>query len=91
MSNQEGSYTHSGSDPHGAPVAVYARARDPPQTPRYSQRPHLPSECSWLIPNIAQSPGLFIASGFRGIGLPDCIRDAQIVAAEAIAYLRDRD
>lgn len=32
-------------------------------------------------------PGLFItASGFRGVGLPDCIKDAQSVAERVAAY-----
>jgi oxygen-dependent protoporphyrinogen oxidase len=37
-------------------------------------------------------PGLFIsASGFRGVGLPDCIRDAQAVAGRMAAYNDARD
>jgi protoporphyrinogen/coproporphyrinogen III oxidase len=35
-----------------------------------------------------QLPGLFIsASGFRGVGLPNCISDARAVAAQAAAYV----
>jgi oxygen-dependent protoporphyrinogen oxidase len=37
---------------------------------------------------LAAIPGLFIsASGFRGVGLPDCIGDAQAVAARAAAHV----
>ena len=37
-------------------------------------------------------PGLFItASGFRGVGLPDCIKDAQTVADRVAAYAGGRD
>jgi oxygen-dependent protoporphyrinogen oxidase len=33
-------------------------------------------------------PGLFVsASGFRGVGLPDCIKDASAVAGRVAAYL----
>jgi oxygen-dependent protoporphyrinogen oxidase len=33
-------------------------------------------------------PGLFVsASGFRGVGLPDCIKDATAVAGQAAGYL----
>jgi oxygen-dependent protoporphyrinogen oxidase len=36
---------------------------------------------------LAAVPGLFIsASGFRGVGLPDCVRDAQAVADRVAAY-----
>jgi len=38
---------------------------------------------------LASTPGLFItASGFRGIGLPDCIADARRAADRATAFLR---
>jgi oxygen-dependent protoporphyrinogen oxidase len=37
---------------------------------------------------LAALPGLFVsASGFRGIGLPDCVKDAQAVAARVGDYL----
>ena len=33
--------------------------------------------------------GLFVAgSGFRAVGIPDCVADARRVAAEAAAYAR---
>jgi protoporphyrinogen oxidase len=33
-------------------------------------------------------PGLFVsASGFRGVGLPDCITDAHVTAARTGEYL----
>jgi oxygen-dependent protoporphyrinogen oxidase len=37
---------------------------------------------------LAAHPGLFVsASGFRGVGLPDCIKDAHLVAAQAARFL----
>ena len=45
---------------------------------------------------LAALPGLFLsASGFRGVGLPDCIKDANAVAERVAAYVgrdqRQRD
>jgi protoporphyrinogen/coproporphyrinogen III oxidase len=38
---------------------------------------------------LSQRPGLFLsAAGFRGVGLPDCIADAQRVAEHAAGHLR---
>jgi protoporphyrinogen/coproporphyrinogen III oxidase len=38
---------------------------------------------------LSQCPGLFLAAaGFRGVGLPDCIADAQRVAEHAARHLR---
>lgn len=38
---------------------------------------------------LAGRPGLFIsATGFRGVGIPDCIADARATAAAAAEYLR---
>ena len=37
---------------------------------------------------LATLPGLFLsASGFRGVGLPDCINDAHAVADRVAAYI----
>lgn len=37
---------------------------------------------------LARLPGLFVsASGFRGVGLPDCIKDATAVADRAAAFI----
>jgi len=37
---------------------------------------------------LAAIPGLFVsASGFRGVGLPDCITDASAAAGRVAAYL----
>src|SRR5689334_15700248 len=37
-----GTYAHNGSDSNTSPVIDHARAREPPQRSRNSQRPHLP-------------------------------------------------
>lgn len=40
---------------------------------------------------LARRPGLFIsATGFRGVGIPDCVADARATAAAAAEYLRNR-
>lgn len=37
---------------------------------------------------LAAHPGLFITgSGFRGVGIPDCVADAKTTASQALAYL----
>src|SRR5437660_12276872 len=40
-----GMYAQQGSSARGSPVSAKARAREPPQTFRNSQRPHLPFNC----------------------------------------------
>lgn len=38
---------------------------------------------------LAKRPGLFVsASGFRGVGIPDCIADARTTAASAALYVK---
>ncbi len=40
---------------------------------------------------LAQHPGLFITgSGFRGVGIPDCVADGRRTGSEAAAWLRER-
>jgi oxygen-dependent protoporphyrinogen oxidase len=40
---------------------------------------------------LAATPGLFVTgSGFRGVGIPDCIADARATAASVAAYLSAR-
>jgi oxygen-dependent protoporphyrinogen oxidase len=39
---------------------------------------------------LAAWPGLFVTgSGFRGVGIPDCVADARATAARVAAYLAD--
>ena len=41
---------------------------------------------------LARWPGLYVTgSGFRGVGIPDCIADARLTAAAAATALRDQD
>jgi oxygen-dependent protoporphyrinogen oxidase len=41
---------------------------------------------------LTRHPGLFITgSGFRGVGIPDCVADGRKVAASAAAWLHERD
>jgi oxygen-dependent protoporphyrinogen oxidase len=38
---------------------------------------------------VARHPGVFVTgSGFRGVGIPDCIADARATAARVAEYLR---
>ena len=40
---------------------------------------------------LTRHPGLFLTgSGFRGVGIPDCVADARKTAATAAAWLADR-
>jgi oxygen-dependent protoporphyrinogen oxidase len=40
---------------------------------------------------LAAWPGLYVTgSGFRGVGIPDCIADARSTAASAATFLSDR-
>jgi oxygen-dependent protoporphyrinogen oxidase len=40
---------------------------------------------------LARWPGLYVTgSGFRGVGIPDCIADARVTAAAAATALQDR-
>jgi protoporphyrinogen/coproporphyrinogen III oxidase len=40
---------------------------------------------------LAANPGLFVTgSGFRGVGIPDCIADARVVAGHAARFLSSR-
>jgi oxygen-dependent protoporphyrinogen oxidase len=69
----------------GDPVLarVYRRPRAMPQL----EVGHL-ERMADIDRRLAAIPGLFIsASGFRGVGLPDCIGDAQAVAARAAAHV----
>ncbi len=39
-------------------------------------------------PRLAARPGLFVTgSGFRGVGVPDCVADARATAAAVANYL----
>ncbi|HET7617614.1 MAG TPA: protoporphyrinogen oxidase [Vicinamibacterales bacterium] len=70
----------------GDPVVarVYRRARAMPQL----EMGHL-ERMAAIDRRLASVPGLFVsASGFRGVGLPDCIKDARAVAERAAAYVR---
>jgi oxygen-dependent protoporphyrinogen oxidase len=41
---------------------------------------------------IAPHPGLFVTgSGFRGVGIPDCVADARATAAQVHNWLKGRD
>src|SRR5262249_44567794 len=41
---------------------------------------------------IAGQPGLFVTgSGFRGVGIPDCVADARAVARQAAGWLQTSD
>ena len=41
---------------------------------------------------LAAHPGLFVTgSGFRGVGIPDCVADARATAAQVAAWLRASD
>jgi len=62
---------------------VYRRPRAMPQL----EVGHL-ERMAEIDRRLASIPGLFIsASGFRGVGLPDCISDVSAVAAHAAAYV----
>ena len=38
---------------------------------------------------LARHPGLFVTgSGFRGVGIPDCVADARATAGQVIKWLR---
>lgn len=40
---------------------------------------------------LARTPGLFVTgSGFRGVGIPDCVADARNTASRAATWLRDQ-
>lgn len=70
----------------GAPVVarVYRRPRAMPQL----EVGHL-DRMAAIDRRLASLPGLFVsASGFRGIGLSDCISDAQRVAEHVAEYLQ---
>jgi oxygen-dependent protoporphyrinogen oxidase len=42
-----------------------------------------------LETRLARAPGLFLAgSGFRAVGIPDCVADGRSVAAAAAEFLR---
>lgn len=75
-------------DIHGAPVLarVYRRSHAMPQL----EVGHL-DRMAAIDRRLASLPGLFIsASGFRGVGIADCIADAQRVAARAGEYVSSR-
>jgi oxygen-dependent protoporphyrinogen oxidase len=41
---------------------------------------------------VAAIPGMFLTgSGFRAIGIPDCVADARATATQAIAFLATKD
>lgn len=72
-------------DIHGAPVLarVYRRSHAMPQL----EVGHL-DRMAAIDRRLASLPGLFIsASGFRGVGIADCIADAQRVAGRAGEYV----
>jgi oxygen-dependent protoporphyrinogen oxidase len=69
----------------GDPV-VTRLARFPRQSPQYEVG-HLQRVAS-IEERLAAMPGLFLAgSGFRAIGIPDCIVDARDTAARAAAFV----
>jgi oxygen-dependent protoporphyrinogen oxidase len=60
--------------------------RFPRQSPQYEVG-HL-SRVAAIDQHVARIPGLFVAgSGFRAIGIPDCIADGRDTAARAVEYL----
>jgi oxygen-dependent protoporphyrinogen oxidase len=70
----------------GAPVAakVYRRSQAMPQL-HLGHRDRIAA----IEHRLREFPGLFIsAAGFRGVGIPDCIADAQAVARQAADYVR---
>jgi oxygen-dependent protoporphyrinogen oxidase len=47
-----------------------------------------PSRIAAIDGTLARTPGLFVTgSGFRGVGIPDCIADARATAAKVAAWL----
>jgi oxygen-dependent protoporphyrinogen oxidase len=41
---------------------------------------------------LARQPGLFVTgSGFRGVGIPDCVADGRATAIKAVAWLKRGD
>lgn len=69
---------------------VFARVYRRPQAMPQLEVGHL-ERMQHIERRLAELPGVFLtASGFRGVGLPDCIADAQRVAAEVSAYVRSR-
>ena len=57
------------------------------QSPQYEVG-HLAARRGDRAPDSAPIPGLFLAgSGFRAIGIPDCIADGRETAARAAAFL----
>jgi oxygen-dependent protoporphyrinogen oxidase len=62
--------------------------RFPRQSPQYEVG-HL-ERVAAIDQRVAGIPGLFVAgSGFRAIGIPDCIADGRATAARAASYVRD--
>jgi hypothetical protein len=52
---------------------------------------HQPWAIAAIERRLTANPGLFIsAAGFRGVGLPDCIADAQKTAGQVLAFHRNR-
>ena len=73
-------------DIHAAPVAarVYRRLQAVPQL----TVGHL-DRMAAIDERLDRLPGVFVsAAGFRGVGIPDCISDAQAVARTASLWIR---
>jgi oxygen-dependent protoporphyrinogen oxidase len=71
---------------HGAPefTRVYRWHKSSPQL----EVGHLERMAS-IEARLANHPGVFVsASGFRGVGIPDCVADARTQAAAAEAFLK---
>ena len=67
---------------------VMARVYRRPQAMPQLEVGHL-ERMAAIDARLASIPGLFVsASGFRGVGLPDCISDARAVAGQADTYLQ---
>lgn len=72
----------------GAPVAAHVQ-----RWPRAMPQLHVGhlERMAAIDRRLASVPGLFIsASGFRGVGIPDCIADARTTAQAVASYLRTR-
>jgi oxygen-dependent protoporphyrinogen oxidase len=71
---------------HGEPVLTRV-FRFPRQSPQYEVG-HL-ERLAAIDDHLGRVPGLFVAgSGFRAIGIPDCVADGRAAAARAAAFVR---
>jgi oxygen-dependent protoporphyrinogen oxidase len=73
----------------GDPVFAPRLYRWTRQSPQFEVGHH--ERIAAIEEGLASVPGLFVAgSGFRAIGIPDCIQDGRDTAARADAFLRTR-